>query len=116
MKKTIKSGIVAAVAVAAGFAAYQSYGSYGAQDNSLLMQNVEALADDNNGEPDGDTKGDPGSKQKYSLLTCYKHKLNKGIVSIVCPEGTHYPDALFDCPDPEPFVNPKGTTSVCVEK
>lgn len=44
MKKSIKCGIVAAVAVAAGFAAYQSHGSYGLQDNSLLMQNVEALA------------------------------------------------------------------------
>ena len=46
MKKTIKCGIVAAVAFAAGFAAYQSYGSYDLQDNSLLMQNVEALASD----------------------------------------------------------------------
>ena len=44
MKKIIKCGVVAAVAVAAGFAAYQSYGSYGVQNNSLLMQNIEALA------------------------------------------------------------------------
>ena len=59
MKKSIKCGIVAAVAVAAGFAAYQSYGSYGAQNNNLLMQNVEALAQSTNpNEPDG---GDPGS-------------------------------------------------------
>ena len=41
MKKTIKCGIVAAVAFAAGFAAYQSYGSYGTKDSNLLMQNVE---------------------------------------------------------------------------
>ena len=44
MKKTLKCGITAAVFVAAGIAAYQSYSSYGVQDNSLLMQNVEALA------------------------------------------------------------------------
>ena len=44
MKKSIKCGIAAAVLVAAGFTAYQSYSSYGVQDNSLLMQNVEALA------------------------------------------------------------------------
>lgn len=55
MKKSIKCGIVAAVAVAAGFAAYQSYGSYGAQNNNLLMQNVEALAQSTNpNEPGGD--------------------------------------------------------------
>ena len=58
MKKSIKSGIVAAVAVAAGFAAYQSYGSYGTQDSNLLMQNVEALAQDV--LPEGPTSGDPG--------------------------------------------------------
>ena len=44
MKKTIKCGIVATIVVTAGFAAYQSYSSYGSQDNSLLMQNIEALA------------------------------------------------------------------------
>jgi hypothetical protein len=42
MIKTVKCGIAAAVVVAAGIAAFQSYGSYGTQDNSLLMQNVEA--------------------------------------------------------------------------
>ena len=44
MRKSIKCGIVAAVVVAAGFASYQSYGVYSIQNNSLLMQNVEALA------------------------------------------------------------------------
>ena len=46
MRKSIKCGIVAAVVVAAGFASYQSYGVYSIQNNSLLMQNVEALAAD----------------------------------------------------------------------
>lgn len=46
MKQLIKCSIAAVVLVAAGFAAYQSYGSYGVQNNSLLMQNIEALAQD----------------------------------------------------------------------
>ena len=49
MKKSIKCGIAAAVLAAAGFTAYQSYSSYGVQDNSLLMQNVEALAQTSDG-------------------------------------------------------------------
>ncbi len=44
MKKSIKCGITAAVVAVASFAAYQSSDSYGVQDNSLLMQNIEALA------------------------------------------------------------------------
>lgn len=59
MKKSIKCGIAAAMVVAAGIVAYQSYGAYGAQDNSLLMQNVEALAQDPDGN--GDPSGDVGS-------------------------------------------------------
>lgn len=57
MKKFVKRGMLAAVVIAAGLAAYQSYSSYGVQDNSLLMQNVEALAQDNNGEPTGEPSG-----------------------------------------------------------
>ena len=44
MRKTIKCGITTAVVVIASYAAYQSFGAYGARDNSLLMQNIEALA------------------------------------------------------------------------
>lgn len=58
MKKSIKCGIAAAVVMAAGFAAYQTHGAYGAQDNSLLMQNVEALTSGTEpGEPSGDGGG-----------------------------------------------------------
>ena len=60
MIKTVKCGIAAAVVVAAGFAAFQSYGSYGTQDNSLLMQNVEALAQG----PDGGD-GDAGDGNSF---------------------------------------------------
>ena len=62
-KQIIKCGIAAAVVVAAGFAAYQSYGAYGAQDNSLLMQNIEALAQST--EPGGDpSEGESGGPTK----------------------------------------------------
>lgn len=61
MKKSIKGGIAAAMVVAAGFAAYQTYGAYGAQDNSLLMQNIEALAGNADGE--GDASGDGGANK-----------------------------------------------------
>ena len=96
MKKTIKCGIVAAVAVAAGFAAYQSYGSYGAQDNSLLMQNVEALAaDDNKKEP---RDGDPSGEIDYVRVDdCFLRTATRGIPSIVCPSGSIYPN-LKPCP------------------
>lgn len=58
MIKTVKCGIAAAVVVAAGIAAFQSYGSYGTQDNSLLMQNVEALAQGpDGGDGDNDATG-----------------------------------------------------------
>ena len=69
MKKTIKCGIVAAVAVAAGFAAYQSYGSYGVQDSSLLMQNVEALAQNNHPEPGGKDGGEPNGDGGNKTVT-----------------------------------------------
>ena len=61
MKKSIKCGIAATVVMAAGFAAYQTYGAYGAQDNSLLMQNIEALAGNADGE--GDASGDGGANK-----------------------------------------------------
>ena len=78
MKKSIKSGIVAAVVVTAGLAAYQSYGSYGLQDNSLLMQNVEALAEVPDGPTIGDPNGDNGNNKEHSvckfpadMIACY---------------------------------------------
>ena len=64
MRKSIKCGIAAAVVMAAGFAAYQTYGAYGAQDNSLLMQNIEALAGDAGGE---------GNSNKLPAHECYTY-------------------------------------------
>ena len=90
MKKTIKCGIVAAVAVAAGFAAYQSYGSYGLQDNSLLMQNIEALA--SNQEPDDDRDYDGDESISFIPYECYMNKANEGDLKYICPPGTKDPN------------------------
>lgn len=115
MKKSIKSGMVAAVVVAAGFAAYQSYGSYGAQDNSLLMQNVEALADDKNGEPGGDPNGDGNNDVTYRAVKCFKEKATDGIESLICPDGTNPPDYKA-CPSETETVNPlSNNTSRCIK-
>ena len=91
MKKSIKCGIVAAVAVAAGFAAYQSYGSYGARNNNLLMQNVEALAQSTKpNEPDGDPGS--GGKEKGTCGQKTKEYGTKGAVK--CPK-CHMETGLF---------------------
>lgn len=65
MKKSIKCGITAAVVAVAGFAAYQSYGSYGVQDNSLLMQNIEALAQE------GDNQDGPEYSNAHTKNDCW---------------------------------------------
>lgn len=72
MKKSIKCGIAAAVLVAAGFTAYQSYSSYGVQDNSLLMQNVEALASG------ADAEGDSDDLSLFAPYTSWCAKLKSG--------------------------------------
>ena len=81
MKKFVRCGIAAAVVVAAGFAAYQSYGYYGLQDNSLLMQNVEALADDDN----GDAEGDPSSGNNKEKTCGQKTKYYGADGAAKCP-------------------------------
>lgn len=59
MKKVILKSTLAVVAVAAScLGAWKTYGAYGSVDNSLLMENIEALSGDDNGEPnDGDNGG-----------------------------------------------------------
>lgn len=114
MKKTFKCGIVAAVAVAAGFAAYQSYGSYGLQDNSLLMQNIEALAE-NKPEPGGE----PSGELDYRMTKCYKdvaamHSTDEGYI---CPSGTDLPDHIKECPNETKRIDKSSNnTSYCLNK
>ena len=60
MKKMILKSTLAVVAVTAScLGAWKTYDAYGCVDNSLLMQNIEALAQDPDGN--GDSNGDPGS-------------------------------------------------------
>ena len=114
MKNVIKCGIFAAVLVAAGFTAYQSYSSYGVQDNSLLMQNVEALAQSSDGG-DGDANGggflypDRRSKPKFCRLYVYTDASGKVIYSSTNENvqleasGIYYKIVQYglkeDCPD-----------------
>ena len=96
MKNFVKCGIAAAVVVAAGFAVYQSYGSYCLQDNSLLIQNVEALADNNNGDPGGEPNGDTS----YRLTECYLMEAFEGASeNYICKNGTNFPDVIKECPN-----------------
>ena len=89
MMKSVKCGIAAAVVVVASVAAFQSYGSYGTQDNSLLMQNVEALAqgpDGGDGDAgDGNGGGfrypDKSGKAKFCTLYVYMKGSVKASVS-----------------------------------
>ena len=74
----MKCGIAAAVLVAAGFTAYQSYSSYGVQDNSLLMQNVEALASGADAEGDSDAGADQVTNKAIKWTYSEKY-LVKGI-------------------------------------
>ena len=59
MKKIILKSTLAVVAVAAScLGAWKTYDAYGSVDNSLLMQNIEALSGNANGDADsGDTNG-----------------------------------------------------------
>ena len=111
MKKTIKCGIVAAVAVAAGFAAYQSYGSYGLQDNSLLMQNIEALA--SNQEPDDEDEYEGEESTTFRAIKCYMNEVNSGTPGLICPDGTRYKHYKV-CPTKTKKVNPYSQTSFCI--
>lgn len=48
MKKVILKSTLAVVAVAAScLGAWKAYGAYGSVDNSMLMENIEALSDEN---------------------------------------------------------------------
>ena len=56
MKKTILKSAPGAVAVvAASLGAWKAQGAYGNEDNSMLMENVEALTSENNPENNPNT-------------------------------------------------------------
>ena len=99
MKTKFKCGIVAVAVMVAGFVAYQTYGSYGAQDNSLLMQNIEALAQSADAGESGDPTGEgvvykcrKGEIPRHALLgsdphTKKVHCQKKGKLSLPVTKG-----------------------------
>ena len=110
MKKSIENGIIAAVVVVGGFAAYQSYGSYGLQNNSLLMQNIEALA--SNQEPDDEEEYDEEESPTFIRKKCFQNVANDGAYGLICPEGTRRGHFKV-CPHKLNQVNPSSPTSFC---
>ena len=107
-------GIAAAVLVAAGIAAFQSYGSYGTQDNSLLMQNVEALAQGPDGG-DGDSGDDNTGSRKFIAKKCYMSEADKGSSGYICPEGTGR-DVFTDCPNETKTVELYSLSGFCLRE
>ncbi|MBQ8593832.1 MAG: hypothetical protein IJ467_06020, partial [Bacteroidaceae bacterium] len=77
MKKVILKSTLAVVAVAAScLGAWKAYGAYGSVDNSMLMENIEALSD--NGEPnDGDNGGQTVIHYTESERTITIHEYNE---------------------------------------
>ena len=97
MIKSVKCGIAAAVLVAAGFAAFQSFGAYGVQDNSLLMQNIEALAQGPDGG-DGDNGDGNSENPKFRRVRCYVFEANVGTKEFICPQNSD-PSVWVECPN-----------------
>ena len=114
MIKTVKCGIAAAVVVAAGIAAFQSYGSYGTQDNSLLMQNIEALAQGPDGG-DGDNGDGNSGGRRFDPIKCHLSPATKGVHNLICPEGTTR-DVFSYCPTESGIVNAFSATSFCLRE
>ena len=87
MKKIILKSTLAVVAVAAScLGAWKTYDAYGSVDNSLLMQNIEALSGNANGDADsGDTNGEGGGDNEMVCLKgdpfqiCWKRKVVENI-------------------------------------
>lgn len=86
----ILKSTLAVVAVAAScFGAWKTYGAYGSVDNSLLMENIEALSGDDNGEPnDGDPNAGWPNDVCIQLKNCY-FKVEVSRTKVTWPNGTY---------------------------
>ena len=77
MKKAILKSTLAVVAVTAScLGAWKAYGAYGAVDNSLMMENIEALSGDNNGEPNDGVNGEAYLSSTILWKNSHVHKMN----------------------------------------
>lgn len=98
MKMIVKSTLAVVTVAASCLGAWRAYGVYGNYDNSLLMENLEALSADPKGE------GDNGEGGGITLYDCKSPGGGKkGTAMYICAEGT----TLYstDLP-PEPQVFP----------
>lgn len=92
MKKVILKSTLAVVAVAAScFGAWKTYDTYGSVDNSLLMQNIEALTQNGSNEPGGDPSGEnTGATDTKFCCKNVTTKSNKMDITPKCAPGTTY--------------------------
>ena len=68
MKKSIIKSTLAVVAIAAScLGAWKTYDAYGSVDNSLMMQNIEALS---GGTESGGEGGDPSEPIQFPIVRC----------------------------------------------
>ena len=75
MKKINLKSTLAMVAVAAScLGAWKAYDTYGSVDNSLMMENIEALSDEN---PEGDNGGQTVIHYTVSERTVTIHEYNE---------------------------------------
>lgn len=75
MKKVILKSTLAVVAVAVScLGAWKTYGAYGSVDNSMLMENIEALSDENH---EGDNGGQTVIHYTDSERTITIHEYNE---------------------------------------
>lgn len=74
MKKTILKSTLAVVAVTAScLGAWKTYEAYGSVDNSMLMENIEALSDEN---PEGEGQGYVWVEERIPSNCPYQFKVD----------------------------------------
>ena len=107
MKKVIiKSALAVVVMATSCLGVWRAYGAYGNVDNSLLMENLEALSADSEGE-----SGDNGEGKPAILENCKSPGGGKkGTVMYICTEGT----TLFysNSVPPQPKMSPCSTRGI----
>ena len=74
MKKiNLKSTLAVVAVVASCFGAWKAYDTYGSVDNSLMMENIEALSDEN---PNGEGQGYVWVEERIPSNCTYQFKVD----------------------------------------
>lgn len=114
MKRIFKCGIASTIVAVASFVAYHTYVSYGYKDNSLLMQNIEALAQIPDSGDDNYSDEESGSG-KFVNVKCYVFEANKGDKQIICPEGSSS-KVWIECPNEKKKADVDSITGYCLRE